>query len=70
MTSAAVTWTDGISLSAPMSNLLVDVKLYSQTGFTAKARNVIKFIAPNRRLCGLFGQVGKSPGALVALPKK
>jgi hypothetical protein len=62
--SAAMTWTDGISLSPAMKGLLLNVTLSSRTGFTTTAKNHVHFLKRGR-LCGRYGPLSH-PGALIA----
>lgn len=64
--SKAITWTDGVSLSATMKGVLGSVTLSSQTGFTSKATNAVEFKTRRGRLCGVYGPLSKRPGMLVA----
>ncbi len=67
--STAMTWSDGVTLSAAMKGLLGDVTLSSRTGFTSSTRNFVEFKFGRGRLCGRYGDLSK-PGALIARPAR
>ena len=63
--STAMTWTDGVTLSAAMKGVLGELTLSSRTGFTKNSRNLVRFKFGGGRLCGRYGGLAK-PGALIA----
>lgn len=67
--STAMTWSDGVTLSAAMKGLLGDLTLSSRTGFTSSTRNFVHFKFGRGRLCGRYGDLSK-PGALIARPPR
>ncbi|CUR55606.1 exported hypothetical protein [metagenome] len=64
-TTHAMTWSDGVSLSAGMKDVLGSVTLSSSSGFSRLAHNHVAFVG-KARLCGLHGGLTDRPGALIA----
>ncbi len=66
--SAAITWSDGVSVGGDLGGALgLNVSLSSRTGFTNAAQNLVQF-GRRGRLCGAYGPLSGSPRILAARP--
>ncbi|MGD9959186.1 hypothetical protein [Nocardioides sp.] len=64
-TTHAVTWSNGVDLTAGMKGVLGSLSLSSSSGFSRLAHNHVTFVG-KARLCGWHGRLTGRPGALIA----